>query len=101
MALILLRPPMPLLRVCGSTIFAFIIWSLIKRLRAPKSPLAHIRGPRKEHWLKGKRASMAIPRINLNTCQAIITVYSKMVCAITLIWYSNTAGQLGFMPFLG
>ncbi|KAG2032102.1 cytochrome P450 [Suillus americanus] len=44
---------MPLLRVCGSSIFVFIIWRLIKRLRAPKSPLAHILGPKKEHWLKG------------------------------------------------
>ncbi|KAG1744162.1 cytochrome P450 [Suillus paluster] len=44
---------MALLRVCGSSIFAFIIWRLIKRYRTPKSPLAHILGPKKEHWLKG------------------------------------------------
>ncbi|KAJ8583895.1 cytochrome P450 [Rhizopogon salebrosus TDB-379] len=41
------------LRVSAISIFAFIVWRLIQRLRAPKSPLAHIRGPKKEHWLKG------------------------------------------------
>ncbi|OJA12274.1 hypothetical protein AZE42_08148 [Rhizopogon vesiculosus] len=44
---------MAFLRVSATSICVFILWRLIRRLRAPKSPLTHIRGPKKEHWLKG------------------------------------------------
>ncbi|KAH0833223.1 cytochrome P450 [Lanmaoa asiatica] len=44
---------MPPLRLLGSGILAYILWRLVKRLAAPKSPLAIIPGPNKDHWLTG------------------------------------------------
>ncbi|KAF9223682.1 cytochrome P450 [Gyrodon lividus] len=41
------------LRVLSSGLVAYILWKLIRRLSAPKSPLAVLRGPKKDHWLKG------------------------------------------------
>ncbi|KIK99980.1 hypothetical protein PAXRUDRAFT_30155 [Paxillus rubicundulus Ve08.2h10] len=41
------------LRVLSSGLLAYILWRLIRRLGAPASPLADLRGPKKEHWLKG------------------------------------------------
>ncbi|KAH7930153.1 cytochrome P450 [Leucogyrophana mollusca] len=44
---------MALLRLVGSGFAAFLLWKLVRRLTAPKSSLANILGPTKEHWFTG------------------------------------------------
>ncbi|KAL4072764.1 cytochrome P450 [Scleroderma yunnanense] len=36
-----------------SSLVAFVVWQLIRRIRRRSTSLANIPGPRKEHWLKG------------------------------------------------
>ncbi|KAH7913518.1 cytochrome P450 [Hygrophoropsis aurantiaca] len=44
---------MAVVRLFASGFGAFFLWKLVRRLTAPKSPLADISGPAKEHWLTG------------------------------------------------
>ncbi|OBZ67461.1 hypothetical protein A0H81_12648 [Grifola frondosa] len=46
-------PEIMFLRVLGSFFVAVLLWRLVKRLTKPKSPLADVAGPAKDHWLKG------------------------------------------------
>lgn len=45
-----MAPQVPFL--LKTSVLVFVLWRLVRRIRC-RSTIAHLRGPHKEHWLKG------------------------------------------------
>lgn len=67
------------LNVFVVVVVAMVVWRIVKQFKLTQSPLAHVPGPAKEHWLKGHSSSNYEIFDFDGHPQEIIIEYFKMV----------------------